>query len=157
MNDSEIYYKKVGRKYVPISVYDHNVLVSLPKGHHLVIVDDGFKSTYRNVTPDIVPVIAAAKIFEKNITSKLLEKSQSRTFSPELTPEQRKAWDVYYELIKDSNTISYGSPYSEIARSVTQILEDKTVEMMKNPAVKNAYDEFMVICKLALENEQNIV
>lgn len=157
MHNSEIYYKKVGKKYVPISVYDHNVLGSLPKGHHLVIVDDNFKSTYHNVTPDIVPLIAATKIFEKIITSKLLEKSQQRTFSPELTSEQRKAWDAYYELVKNSNNVSFGLSYSEIARSVTQILENKTAEMMKNPAVKNAYDEFMVICKLALENEQNIV
>jgi len=39
----KIYYEKVGRKYIPVSEYDSNLLDGFTKGNHLVMSYPGDK------------------------------------------------------------------------------------------------------------------
>ena len=74
----EIFYKKVGRKYVPVSEYDSDLSYALPKGAHLLIVYPGGQSTRYNVNPNYAAMIAAGRICEDVISKKIMEATELR-------------------------------------------------------------------------------
>ena len=40
---------------------------------------------------------------------------------------------------------------NEIAESATVAMQEELAELLKNPAVKTAYEHFLLMCKLATE------
>lgn len=54
-----IFYKKEGRKYVPVYEYDQELLDAFPKGTHLVQVYPGGSSRRFNIQPNYAAMIAA--------------------------------------------------------------------------------------------------
>jgi hypothetical protein len=63
-NEKEIFYRKVGSRYKPVSEYDHNLLDSFPKGNHLVMCYPGGQSRRFNINPALAPMIAAGRLAE---------------------------------------------------------------------------------------------
>lgn len=57
----ETFYRKRGRRYIPVAEYDDNLLRSLPKGHHLVRVDPKVATVHHQIDPDNAAVLAAIK------------------------------------------------------------------------------------------------
>jgi len=58
MSEKTIFYKKVGRRYVPVREYDRTLMDAFPAGAHLVICYPGGQSTRYNVNPAYAPMIA---------------------------------------------------------------------------------------------------
>jgi hypothetical protein len=91
----KVFYKKVGRRYTPVSEYDNDYLDSFPKGTHLVMCYPGGQSRRFNIDPNYAALIAAARVAEDAISKVIMEKSALRV--PEkhqpLTPEQKDAWE----------------------------------------------------------------
>ena len=65
-----VFYEKVGRRYVPVSMHDGDLYTALPVGTHLIVkVDPGMTTTVRNIDPGRELAVAVMVV----IRSKLIE------------------------------------------------------------------------------------
>ena len=72
MKEKTIFYKKVGRRYVPVYEYDQTLMDALPKGSHLIQVYPGGQSTKYNVDPAYAPLIAAGRVNRQRFDAQLI-------------------------------------------------------------------------------------
>ena len=156
----EIYYKKVGRKYVPVSEYDGNLLSAFPKGTHMIInVDPGVTSYHYNIDPALAPVLAAAKYAETTLSNYIvkatdLRRQTRKEDSRELTLEQKQAWEHLVEVFGEEAKMLEWPSARGAAEEVINKLTEETEKMLKVPAVRKAYEQFMFVYKLT-KDEQN--
>jgi hypothetical protein len=151
-----IFYVKKGRRYVPHSSYSPEFCDSFPKGNHLVSVYPGGSSRRFNIDPTYAPMIAAGRVAEDAISKKIMETSALRV--PErdkpLTDEQRNAWEALSKAMgKEVYALEWCS-YREAAEAGVEAMMKETKELLSNPAVKKAYDNFVLMCELVKENKQ---
>lgn len=153
----KIFYEKIGRKYSPVSEYDDKLLEAMPKGAHLIIVYPGGRSTRYNIDPNYAAMIAAGRVAEDTIVSAISEASKLRC--PErakqpITEGQLKAWKkLQKEMGVDNYPLEWPS-YREIADAAIKAMMLESEKLLENPTVKNAYDHFMLVCKLAKEQNE---
>ena len=142
----KIFYEKVGRRYKPMAEYDDEVFDSFPSGSHLVICKPGSTSRKYNIDPALAPMIAAGTIAEESMSSALMVAAKLRPSQTPLTPGQLKAWQKL-EKEFDCCTLSYPSA-SDIAQAGVKAMIVEAEKLMTHAAVREAYDHFMLICKL---------
>ena len=151
----KIYYEKQGRKYVPVAEYDSDFLDSFTKGNHLVMSYPGGQSRRYNIDPNYAAMIAAGRVAEDAISKKIHEATEIRRnyknrHTP-LTPGQRKAWDkLIKEFGEDARQLEWAS-VRECAEAGVKAMEEEADKLMKHEAVKQAYDHFMFVAKLAYD------
>ncbi len=152
-----IYYKKVGRRYTPVSEYDSELMDAFTKGTHLVQVYPGGSSRRYNIDPDYAALIAAGRVAEDAISKHIMETSKLRV--PErdrkqLTDEQRLAWENFSRAMgKEVYALEYCS-YREAAEEGVKAMIHEFKDLISNPAVRKAYDNFVLMCELAKENKK---
>ena len=115
-------YKKVGRKYLQIGVYDDEVFY-LPKGAHLTIIDDGWRSTRYSIEQKDAEYLASIYKFRNMLTSLIVEESKPRP-SYKHTPEQQEAWEKYLTTL--GKDVLHYYHYPSIQECV-----DKALDKMK--------------------------
>ena len=146
-----IFYKKVGRRYVPVSEYDSQLMDALPKGDHIVSVYPGGSSYRYKISPALAPMIAAGRYAEDAISKALVQASEVRPHRKPITEEQRTAWD---NLVKAFGDDRY---YVELpsAREITEVgvkaMQLEAEKLMQHESVRLAYEHFMTICELCKE------
>lgn len=144
----KIYYEKVGRRYVPVSEYDSDLLDSLPKGNHLIMSYPGGKTTRYNVDPNYAAMIAAGRVAEDKISDAIRKASDLRTRSKPITPGQRKAWDnLVEEFGEEARQLEWPSA-REVAEAGVKAMQEEADKLMQNPSVRDAYEAFLVTCAL---------
>lgn len=151
-----IFYKKVGRRYQPVSEYDNEYLDSFPKGDHLVSVYPGGSSRKFRIDPNYAALIAAGRVAEDAISKHIMEVSALRVPDKErpLTDEQRKAWENFSKAMgKEVYALEWCS-YREAAEAGVNAMMKEFESMISNPAVKKAYDNFVLMCELTRENKK---
>lgn len=154
-NNEKFLYKKVNKRYKKVAIYDNHFHDYYVPGHYLISVGKTFKTTRHNVRPDLVPLIAASIAFEEELTRNLVKNSNQYNHSIELTSEQKEAWDNFSKTVEKLKWAAYGPSYAEISRKATQKLIEDAAEIMEVPAVKQAYEEFLLVFKLAVEEKKN--
>lgn len=154
----QIFYKKVGRKYVPVSEYDSEYLDSFPKGNHLVMCYPGGSSRRYNIEPAIAPLIAASRVAEDAMSTALVKASELRMRNSEktrqMTPEQRAAWEHLVEVFGDEAKQLEWASARDVADAGVKALQKEADALLSNPAVLKAYERFLLICELTKENEK---
>jgi hypothetical protein len=71
-----------------------------------------------------------------------------------LTEGQRAAWQkLVEEFGPDAKTLEWPSA-REVAEAGVNAMIAEAEKLMEHPMVKEAYDEFMAICKLVSENNK---
>ena len=149
----KIYYEKIGRKYVPVSEYDSQYLDSFSKGNHLVMCYPGGQSRRFNIDPNYAGLIAASRVAEDAMTRAIHTASELKPRRTPLTEGQRKAWKkLAKELGDDLFTLQGPSSY-DIAEAGIKALQDEAKMLYLNPAVKKAYEHFILICQLTKESK----
>lgn len=144
----KIFYEKVGRRYIPVSEYDSNLLDSFTKGSHLVMSYPGGKSTRYNVDPNYAAMIAAGRVAEDTISDAIRKASDLRTRSKPITPGQRKAWDnLVEEFGEEARQLEWPSA-REVAEAGVKAMQEEADKLMQNPSVRDAYEAFLVTCAL---------
>lgn len=149
----KIYYEKQGRKYVPVAEYDNDFLDSFTKGNHLVMCYPGGTSRRFNIDPNYAAMIAAGRVAEDAISKKIYEATEIRrnykNRNTPLTQGQRKAWDkLIKEFGEDARQLEWPS-VRECAEEGVKAMQEEADKLMKHEAVKQAYDHFMFVAKLA--------
>ena len=144
----KIYYEKVGRKYVPVAEYDNDFLDSFTKGNHLVMCYPGGQSRRYNIDPNYAAMIAAGSAAEDAIVNAILVASELRPQQTPVTKGQQRAWKKLAKEFGDELcTLSHSSAH-DIAQAAIKALQKEADVLYSNPAVKKAYDHFLLVAEL---------
>ena len=151
---SEVYYTKKDGEYIPVSYYDSDIMDGFPKGSHLVVVKDGSVSRRYNIDPTFAPTIAAFEYSKNAICAAIIKASEAKPAGRPITPKQAAAFDALKQAYgSDMYYIQYPSVNEAVSAGV-EVLQLEIEKLLKNPAVKKAYDNFMLLAKLAYENNE---
>lgn len=151
---STVFYKKVGRRYVPSHVYDPELLDSFPEGAHLVMCYPGGKSRKFNIDPALAPMIAAGQVAGDAMVNALIKASEMRPPRLAMSAQMQEAWENLISTWGDDARMLHYDSAATIAEAGMRALAHKAAELLENPAVKTAYDHFMLVCKLSQDAEQ---
>lgn len=157
MDNKKVFYTKVSvgnrHKYIPVSEYDRDLLDALPLGYHLLICTPTGKSSRYQIKPEYACLIAASKVAEDKIATKIFEYCQARPLKSLVTPEQKAAWEALQKSYgKDLFLLTYPSSY-DIARHASDVLVEEAEKLLKHPAVRDAYDNFLFVASMTDKSE----
>jgi hypothetical protein len=157
VSEEVIFYIKKGRRYVPHSTYSNEFCDAFPKGTHLVQSYPGGSSRRYNIDPAYAPMIAAGRVAEDAISRKIMDvteiRRQAKNRNTPLTPGQKAAWDnLIAEFGPDAKQLEWPSA-RECAEAAVKAMMDEADILMSNPAVKKAYERFLLVCELTKENK----
>ena len=150
----KIYYEKVGRRYVPVSEYDSDLLDSFSKGNHLVMVYPGGKSTAYNIDPNYAALIAAGRVAQDAMQDAINDAAKMKydqTNSLALDNEQFDAWNRFVDVMGERGRYVYYNSVHDIAQAGIKALEEEAFKLMAHPAVREAFEQFQLVCKLTKE------
>lgn len=150
----KIYYERVGRRYVPVSEYDSNLMDGFPKGNHLVMCYPGGSSRRFNIEPALAPMIAAGRFAEDAMSSALVKASEMRPHKKPITEKQNRAWRALAKSFGDDRYYIEIPSAREVTEAGIKAMETEAVKLLEHPMVRAAYDEFMATCKLVLEQDK---
>ena len=144
----KIYYEKRGRRYVPVMEHDYELMDAMPRGNHLIMCYPGGRSTRYNIDPALAPMIAAGRVAEDRMSEAVRKASEMRPRRTELTVEQQRAWTRLNKVMGDDiYTIEVASA-RDIAEAGLKAMQQEAEKLMTNPAVRLAYEQFLLVCEL---------
>lgn len=144
----ETFYKKVGKRYVPVAEYDNQLMDSFPKGHHLISCQPGITSRRFNIEPNYAAMIAAGIVAEDVISKKLVEASDLRPSKTPITEEQRIAWNNLKKSFGNETHCLQWPSAREACQEAVKEMQKEASKLLENPSVRRAYDHFMLMCQL---------
>ena len=146
------YYEKRGRRYVPVAEYNNDWMDSFPEGTHLIICYPGGVSRRYRIDPNYAAMIAAGRVAEDAICSAIHQASEAKPSRTPLTKRQKAAWEEMKAAFGDELFgLEFGSIYS-YAEAGVKAMQEEADKMLKNPAVRKAYERFLIVAELAKEN-----
>ncbi len=152
-----VFYKKVGRRYKPVSEYDQDLMDSFSKGTHIVMVYPGGASRRYNIDPAYAPMIAAGRVAEDAISKVIMDRSALRV--PEkhqpLTEEQQAAWKHLASTFGQERFALEWCSYREAAEDGVQAMQKEAEKLLQHDSVRKAYDHFMLMCEL-VKDQKNV-
>jgi len=149
----KIYYEKIGRKYVPVSEYDSEYLASFSKGTHLVMCYPGGQSRRFNIDPNHAAMIAAGRVAEDAICKAIYKASEFRPPSTPVTIGQKRAWEKLAKEFGDELCSLRGVSFSDCADAGVKAMMEEAEKLMTHAAVREAYDHFVLMCKLTQDHK----
>ena len=149
----KLYYIKKGRKYVPVSEYDSDLMDSFHKGTHIVMSYPGGKSTHYNIDPAYAPLIAAGRVAEAAICKSIQKASELRPQKAPITEGQRKAWAKLAEEFGDELCTLQGLSAHDCAEAGVKAMMTEWEKLLANPSVRIAYERLQLVCELTKEHK----
>lgn len=148
-----IFYKKVGRRYKPVSEYDNEWIDSFPKGNHLVMSYPGGASRRFNIEPALAPMIAAGRVAEDAISRKIQEATELRPATREIDEATHMKWKKFIATIPEDfrYMFSHGSA-RDAAEAGVKAMQEEADKLLQHESVRKAYDNFILVCQLTREN-----
>jgi len=147
------YYEKVGRRYVPVAEYDSTYLDSFPKGNHLVMCYPGGSSRRFNIEPNYAAMIAAGRVAEDVISNAVVKASEMRPHNKPITEEQKAAWEALARSFDNERYYIEIPSAREIAEAGVKAMQEEADKLMQHPAVRRAYENFQIVCKLIHDSD----
>jgi hypothetical protein len=148
----KIFYEKVGRRYVPVYEYDQTLMDSFPKGSHLVICYPGGQSTRYNVDPNYAAMIAAGRVAEDAMCRAISKASELRPRKTPITEGQHRAWKTLAKEFGDELATLHINSARDIAEAGVKAQIAEAEKLLTNPAVRKAYDHFILMCQLTKDS-----
>ena len=149
----KIYYEKVGRRYKPVSEYDSDFLDSFTKGTHLVMSYPGGKSIRYNIDPNYAAMIAAGRVAEDAVSDAIRKALDLRPQKQPITEHQQKLWRELAESFKQDDYPIIRPAARDAAEAAVKAMTQEAEKLMANPAVKKAFDHFLLVAELTKEND----
>lgn len=149
----KVYYEKVGRKYVAVSEYDSDYLDSFSKGTHIIMCYPGGQSRRFNIDPAYAPMIAAGRVAEDAMSKAMITASELKPQRQLLTVGQKKAWEKLAKELGDGLATLQGASTHDIIDAGIKAMQDEATKLMKHPTVKEAYEQFLMVCELTKEHD----
>lgn len=145
----EIFYRKVGRRYVPVSEYDSNFCDAFPKGAHLVVTVPGGRSVQYNIDPNYAAMIAAGRVATEAMVdamhaAELPHKPDGRR----MTQAELDAWNNLIAVWGESaRTLTRGGVRTIVEAGI-DAMQQEADKLLQYPAAKEAWDHFQTVAKL---------
>jgi hypothetical protein len=154
--EHKIYYQKRGRRYVPVSVEVPEAYSSFPvPGTHLIHCYTNGQIRIYNIDPAYAPMVAAGQVARDAITDAIREASDIRPRRAPITEGQRKAWEnLIKEFGEDAHMLEWPSA-AEAAGKAIDAMAKEAIKLLNVPAVKNAYEHFLLVCELTKEDNES--
>jgi hypothetical protein len=149
----KIYYVKEGRRYKPVAEYDNDLMDSFHKGNHLVMCYPGGTSRRFNIDPNYAAMIAAGRVAEDAMCKAMLDASELRPQRTPLTEGQQRAWRKLAKEFGDELCTLQGSSTRDIVEAGVKAMQDEADKLMKHEAVRQAYEQFQLVCELTKGNQ----
>jgi hypothetical protein len=149
----KIYYVKQGRRYKPVAEYDNDLIDSFHKGNHLVMVYPGGSSRRYNIDPNYAAMIAAGRVAEDAICNAITKQSELRPHRTPLTEGQRTAWENLAKEFGEDLCTLHGASVRDCAEAGIKAMQEEADQLMSHPAVRDAYEQFQLVCKLVKEKD----
>ena len=147
-----LFYKKIGRRYIPVQEYDNELLDAFPRGTHLVDVYPGGSSRRFNIDPAYAPMIAAGRVAEDAISKAIVNASEMRPHNRPITEKQRKAWEAMAKAFGDDRYYVEIPSAREIAEAGVKAQMEEAEKLLANPTVRKAYEKFLFVAELTREH-----
>jgi hypothetical protein len=151
----KIYYERVGRRYRPVAEYNSEFMDSFPQGTHLVVCNPGGTSRRYDIDPALAPMIAAGIYARQDICSALVQASEMRPARTPITPEQHTAWQALARAFGDELATLHGQNIDAIADAGIAAMQREARAVLEHPAVRQAYDHFLLVCELTRKTESS--
>jgi hypothetical protein len=115
----------------------------------------GGRSTRYNIDPALAPMIAAGRVAEDRMSEAVRKASEMRPRRKELTHDQQRAWQQLNRAMGDDvYTIEIASA-RDIAEAGLKAMQAEAEQLLTNPAVKLAYEQFLLVCELTKKHDSN--
>jgi hypothetical protein len=150
----KLYYIKQGRKYVPVSEYDSDLMDSFPKGCHIIMSYPGGKSIRYGIDPAYAPMIAAGRVAEDAISSAMYKESEARPKERPITERQRAAWEEMKAAFDDEFFSLTFSSCRDLAEAAVKAMQDEADKLLEHPSVREAYEHFLFMAKLVTDENK---
>ena len=97
--------------------------------------------------------IAAGRVAEDAMCKAMMDASELRPQRTPLTDGQRKAWRKLAKEFGDELCTLHGSSTRDIVEAGVKAMQDEADKLMQHPAVRDAYEQFQLVCKLTKEQQ----
>ena len=154
MSEKVIFYKKQGRRYIPVSEYDSEYLDSFSKGTHIVMCYPGGQSRRYNIDPNYAAMIAAGRVAEDEMCKAISAASEMRPRKTPITEGLRKAWKKLAKEFGDELATLNISSSRDIAEAGVRAMQLEADKMMSNEGVRKAYEHFILMCQLTKQQAE---
>ena len=144
----KIYYEKKGNRYVPVSEYDSVYLDSFSKGTHIIMCYPGGQSRRYNIDPNYAAMIAAGRVAEEAMIQAMHKASEMKPKQTPITEGQSKAWKKLAKEFGDELCTLNCASSHDIAEAGLKALQEEADKLLTIPAVKKAYDHFLLVAEL---------
>ena len=151
----KIYYEKRGRRYVPVAEHDYELHDAMPKGNHLIMCYPGGQSRRYNINPNYAAMIAAGRVAEDAICDAMRKASEMRPQRTPITAGQKKAWEKLAKEFGDDLAILSLDSARDHAEAGVQAMQTEADKLLTNPAVRLAYEQFLLVCELTKKQVDN--
>jgi hypothetical protein len=152
-----VFYKKVGRRYVPVSEYDSELLDAFPKGTHIVMSYPGGKSTRYNIDPNYAAMIAAGRVAEDAITQSIQHSTELRPMNRDIDEDTQRRWKEFIATVPEQFRFmfTHGSA-RDAAEAGVRAMQEEADRLMQHESVRRAYEQFQLVCKLVSQDSNQI-
>lgn len=149
------FYKKEVSKngkvtYKPVYQYCNELSDAFPEGSHLVVCKPGSRSRVYNIDPAIGEFLAASLIMQDFMVNELVKNTEAKPDKEPLTEKQAKAWELFKKDFGGTGYLRHESAHT-IVKNTLQSVIDHMEKDFKSDAVKKAWDNFIMLAKLAGE------
>jgi hypothetical protein len=93
-------------------------------------------------------MIAAGRIAENRMCDEIRRASEMRPKQTPITPGQRRAWEELTKEFGDELATLHINSARDIAVAGREAMQAEAEKLMTNPAVKLAYEQFLLVCEL---------
>lgn len=146
-----VFYKKQGRRYVPVLYYHAEMLDAIPEGSHLIVKRAGTVSRRYNIDPAIAPMVAAGLYAEDKICNAITKASELRPSRTPITLAQQRAWTKLAKAFGDELCTLHGLSVHQVAEAGVKAMQEEATQLLAHPSVHAAYEHFLLTAKLAYE------
>lgn len=146
---TKVFYERVGRRYRPVLEYDDEVMSAFPQGDHLVSVRRGMTSRRYRIDPTLAPMIAAGLYVQDAMMQAMSQAAELRPTRQPITPEQQQAWQALSRAFGEELTYLQGPSAHDVVAAGIKAMQTEAERLMTNPAVRQAYEQFLLVCELA--------
>lgn len=126
---------------------------SLPDGTTVIMKHRG-STTIRPVSDDgKIPLLAASHLVREKIAKSVMKASEMQPERNPITQAQMDAWKNFTNAMGESSTRIYYESAMHVTDDIIDALIEETSDLLSHPACKLAYEQFLIMCKLALDEK----